>query len=192
MKPNEYFEKSTGPFPPPGVVGVEGEWMDMGLITVPYGQLWAGDLYDLEGDSGCIVSVPRGQYHVQIRAMSFRAHRRTSRIRAFHNDIAEPTLGAKRGEVGSDCGLFGLYDLTAFKKIVGRTHRKQYGHDIMESTMEEIVGCVGREYGGKRFDVAFSPCGLGDGRFAAQALKSGKRNVGVEVQFLPRGFSVER
>jgi len=190
MKPDQYFGKSKGAFPKDGVIGTESDWMEAGVLSVPYGKLWVGDLYVMEEDEGCVVSVPKGQYRVEVKGMDFKGHRRTARVRACLVDVTERRLGKKCGQLGIDCGMLGLYDTTAFKRTIGKEHVKQYGQDVIKATMEEIVGCVEHIYAGKTFEFAFLPAGLGDGLFKVYVLESARRIVGLEVEILPPGFSI--
>jgi len=98
----------------------------------------------------------------------------------------------QRGEVGTDCGLLGIYDSAAFRKIVGRKHIKPYGDDVVAATMDQIVGCVRLKYAGKTFELAFLPSGLGDGTFAVYPLECEAKTIGVEVEMLRPGFKVGR
>lgn len=164
--------------------------MEAGKIAVPSGTLWAGNLHSTDTRDGASTSVPSGTYRVQVKGMAFKGHRRPARLRAFLSAGAEPGLGKRIGEAISDCGLLAIYDIAAFRKIVGRKHLDEFWTSAQMATMEDVVGCFSHDYSGKSLDMAFTPSGLGDGSFPVYVLKSGSAIVGMEIEMLPPGYSV--
>jgi len=197
MDPGQYFGKSKGDWPKTGVAGVESEWMDFGMdLPVPNGRVWAGDPWQVDKEQFSM-NVPRGTYRVQVKGMDFKGHRRVARVRACVEGVERPTLGKACGETGTDVALVGLCDIVMFEKAVRAKHLKKYAKDIEAALEAGGPGGIQFDYHRpkKGEDVGLMllmPSGLGDGEFAVYPLHKGKRTVGMEVEFLPPGFKLQR
>ena len=191
MTVEEYFAKSKGDWPKKGVKGVESDWMDVGELEIPHGSLWAGDPWNGNREDGCVVKVPKGTYHLSIKGIDFKGHRRTSRCRLILDGAKSAKPGKSAGEASVDVGVIGLVDMDAFEKAVTETFVDEYMTDIQNATEEPGVGIIAMDYGGKGFQMALMPPGLGDGGYDVFPLKSGTKTVGIEVEFLPNGFSID-
>jgi hypothetical protein len=191
MTSGAYFAKSKGAFPAVGVVGVESEWMDVGPLEVPAGSLWAGDPRLMDDQRAPVIKVPKGTYRVQVKGMDFKGHRRTARVRAFLGD-GDPSPGKRRGQTITDSAWVGICDYAAYRKAVTRRRAQEYQDDIALATKEEGIGVIRFEYGGKAFEMALQPSGLGDGTFAVFPLVRRGKTVGMEVEFLLTGFRLDK
>jgi hypothetical protein len=197
MHPKQYFSKSKGDWPKVGVTGVESEWMPFGVdLPVPSGKLWAGDPWQVD-DEQFSMDVTPGNYRVEVKGMDFKGHRRTARLRACLEDVDEPTLGNSSGTTGTDIAVVGLCDIATFEKDVRAKHLKKYEKDMEAALDAGGTGYIQFDYGRVKDgdDVGLMllmPSGLGDGAFAVYPLRKGKRTVGMEVEFLPPGFKLER
>jgi hypothetical protein len=192
MTIGEYFGKTKGTFPEVGAVGVESGWMNAGTLDVPNGKLWAGDPWVVDQQSGWAMTLPKGVYRVQVKGMDFKGHRRTARVRAFLKRVTKPTLGESCGQTGTDSAWVALFDLGAYRKAVTTKRAKDYEEDLENITKDEGIGVLGMQYGSNRFDMALQPSGLGDGTFTVYPLLDKGKPVGMEVEFLPPRFALEK
>jgi hypothetical protein len=154
--------------------------------------LWAGDPWVVDKRNGCAVRLPKGTYRVQVKGMDFKGHRRTARVRAFLKGSGKPALGEACGRTGTDCGWVSLFDLGAYKKAVTVKRAAEYESDLTQITKSDGIGVMRLDYGGKSFEMALQPSGLGDGTFTVYPLQVKGKTVGMEVEFLPSGFKLEK
>jgi len=124
MNIDEYLSESTGRFPASGCTGVESEWMHVGSLSIPCGDLWAGQFCPTKRKDGCVVKVPSGVQEVWIKGMDFNGHRRTARVRVCPAFAQEPALAESCGVINVDVGAVSLCDIGAFDKVVLRQYKK--------------------------------------------------------------------
>jgi Protein of unknown function (DUF4241) len=187
MTLKELILSRVGEFPRSGVQGVEGEWLSIGNLNVSTGSLCAVDAMMLARSEGFVTKVVPGAYSVQGKGMNFKGHIRVSRIRAFLEN-SEPKLGERVGVVGIDTASFAFCDIEDIEKYTDGEAAKEFWKELERVDIQggEIVALnVSGEF------VRFAACesGLGDGGYPVFALRDGSRVIGLEVEFIPFGYS---
>ncbi len=99
-------------------------------------------------------------------------------------------------KTGTDVAVVGLCDIATFQKDVPAKYLKKYEKDL-DHVLDAGIGAIQFDYargkaGGDVGVMLVIPSGLGDGTFAVYPLRKSKRTVGLEVEFLPPGFKLER
>jgi hypothetical protein len=192
MNIQEYFDKSTGSFPDSRCTGVESEWMRVGTLSAPCGDLWAGVCFT-DPEEGCVVKVPVGVHEVWIKGMDFKGHRRTARVRVCPTSFQETALADRCGEICVDGGLIFLCDIGAFEEVVTGRYEKQFQKEFVEASSAAYfesygIRCMSFNYDGRSIDVGHMPAGLGDGTYPVFPLMCQNQMVGLEVEFLPLNY----
>lgn len=183
----DYLKKTRRDFPPAGTVGVESDWLDVGAsLEVTTGALWAGDPYVCNAEDGCVVNVPAGTYVLQAKGMDFAGRKRVSRLRVVLQGVDQPVVGKTVGETLTDTATMAVCDVAAVDEaIAGENDRFQ----------ELVVDHNYKDFGVIRFTMAkpiaipYVATGFGDCDAPVRVLRSGRRVVGMEVEFLPPGYA---
>jgi hypothetical protein len=170
-----------------GVVGHERPtWYEIGKVTVNSGSLCIVDLGTIpSGDDGVRIKVPNGSYLIEARLIDFDGSFCLFRARARLVG-STPTLGARAGEVGVDFACVAIGDFDAIEAGINDDDRSELSNlslDLME-TVGEVVrhACSTKSI---RFAVCKS--GVGDGTYTVFQLRSGRKIVGLEAEFLRDG-----
>lgn len=192
MNIQEYFDQSTGSFPASGLTGVESDWMHVGTLSVPCGNLWTGPIFT-DRDEGCTVEVPIGAHEVWIKGLDFKGHRRTARVRVCPATIEEPVPGDRCGEICVDGGLVFVCDIAAYEQVVKGRFERQFQNEFVAASSAAFfeshgIRCMSFSYAGRSMDVAHMPCGLGDGTYPVFPIMSRNRTMGLEFEFLPPNY----
>ena len=187
MKLADFLKENKRGDPPPGTAGVESDWLDVATVRVTTGSLWAGDPSVCNADVGCTVKVPAGEYAVQSKAMDFGGRKRVSRLRVVLDPAANPRLGKQVGETGTDTARMSICDIAALDDAIGgdddRFQEQITAHDykdcgVLKFRMKKIIS------------MPYVSTGFGDGGFPVFELRSGRRRVGLELEFIPPNYVV--
>ena len=188
MKLADFLKKNKPGDPPVGTVGVESDWLEVGTLQVTTGSLWAGDPYVCNGDDGCFVKVPAGPYVLMAKAMDFAGRKRVSRLRVFLESAGKLVLGKKVGEADIDTATIAVCDIAAVDDAIG-DDRAHFAELITQHAYEDY-GVV--EFRMKKpIAIPYVATGFGDDSYPVFELRSGRRRVGIETEFLPPGFKYE-
>ena len=189
MTLKERIRGRTGDLAGAGVVGEEGGWLAVGLLEVPKGRLLAVDVCMFNEEDGATVDVPPGTYVVEGRAMDFEGHLRVSRMRAYLRGT-NPALGDAVGEAGTDSGMIAIGDIADIDGRVAGNDTETFAEMLFEVTVEggEVQSL---DVNGHTVTYAVCESGFGDGGYPVFALVDGGRTVGVEVEFIAPGQTVE-
>jgi hypothetical protein len=188
VKLGDYLKKNKQSDPPVGTVGVESDWMDTGTVEVTTGSLWAGDPFVCNAEDGCVVKVPPGVYALEARAMEFAGRKRVSRLRVYLQGTQEPALGKKVGETLTDTGMMAVCDIVALDQAIGGDYDRF--NELVTQRDYKDCGVVQFEMK-KPIAIPYASTAFGDGDATVFELKSGRRRVGMELEFLPPGYVFE-
>lgn len=165
--------------------GKTKEWLFFCTLEVKSGKLWAGDPNLPNEDDGCAVKVPPGKYVVEGIGMPFDQDRVVSRLRVRLESATNLTVGEELGDAGTDSGMIGVCDITAFESA----YKKEGGADSVQKAIDspneesfgvlkvpEFPDCV----------MPYVPTGS-DGNGPVIAVLSGGKCVGIELPFMDEG-----
>jgi hypothetical protein len=187
----KYFSKGKYAFPKKGVVGAESDWLKFGELDVPRGRLWLGDAAVTARDEGCSAKLDPGRYVVQLKGMDFKGVRVVSRARVIPGPDGPLAPGPRLGEAITDSAMIAICDIDALEAAVTKEYADEYERDVQEGMSPPGTTISTFSYGPRSFDVAWILSGLGDGAYPVFALKLSRKTVGVEVEFLPKGYKME-
>lgn len=189
MKLKTYLSKGNNKYPKSGTVGKETEWMVVDRLTVRSGVLWIGDpefaWAEINPGDGCKVNLPSGSYVVEAKGMDFGGPRLVSRMRACLEGSENLKTGKEVGEAGTDTGQMGVADPALLKTALGQAFGDNEGAilEALEDSFDDKCGTY-RPKRGADGCIIFLPSGFGDGGGPVRELKSGRRRVGIETEFM--------
>jgi hypothetical protein len=174
-------------YPGNGVVGRERPtWYDVAQLNVTSGAIDIADLGAFPGDDSLCLRVPRGIYAVEARLIDFNGSLCVARVRVRPRKVI-PTLGSKQGEIPVDFAAVAIGDIGSIRRKFDDDERDDLNEQSREFMQVEFCKTCRLKLGGKTVSFIVCKAGLGDGSYPIFALKSGRRTVGFEVQFLRDG-----
>ena len=185
MNLRDYLSKNKQSDPPTGTVGVESDWMNAGEVEVTTGSLWAGDPFVCNAKDGCVAKVPAGTYALEAKAMDFAGRKRVSRLRAYRRGSEELVLGKQIGQTLTDTGMIALCDIVALDEAIGGDYDRF--NDLITQRDYQDCGIIRFEMK-KPFVIPYVSTAFGDCDALVFELKSGRRRIGMELEFLPPGY----
>jgi hypothetical protein len=136
-------------------------------------------------EEGCFVKLPSGIYVLQAKAMDFAGRKRVSRLRVALQSAAKLVLGKQIGETGTDTATVAVCDIAALGASIG-DDTDRFDELI---TQHEYKDCGVVELRKKNLiAIPYVSTGFGDGSFPVFELKSGRRRVGMEFEFIAAGY----
>jgi len=188
MKLADFLKKNKHNFPPDGTIGVESDWLDTGeSLDVTTGSLWAGDPYICNAEDGCVVKVPAGVYVLQAKCMDFAGRKCVSRVRVVLKETSEPVVGKRVGETQTDIGSMAVCDIVALDEAIDDDN-DQFQELIIKKLTFKDCGVV-RFKMKKPIALPYISTGFGDGVAPVFALRTKRRVVGMELEFLPSRYA---
>jgi hypothetical protein len=185
-----WLGQSKGDFPKEGVAGVETDWFDVGTVTLTGSKVAVTDLWMLWVDEDTVTAkLPTGKYAVRAKGIEFGRHRRVARVSLAPAGI-ETKRGRELGEVAVDSWGVAIGEIEAWHRGLAN---EQIGDFNESRTGVYADGCeiVRWEIAGRKATLVIAFTGLGDGGYPVRALVSGRKAVGLEVEFIPDGFKME-
>jgi hypothetical protein len=186
----DYLKDHFHGWPKPGAVGVESQWISLGELNVSRQVLWTGDPFSATPDDGCSVRVPNGTYHVETKGIDFGLARRIARLRAYAKQHTHVVVGQQIGTVSTDCTNIAICDVAALAEFASG-HDREFFDEIDRATGAD-PGIVTMHIDDDTFDIACVPSGFGDGNYKVFELTDVSKTLGIEVEFIPQGFVVDK
>jgi hypothetical protein len=185
-----WLKGSKGEMPKAGVPGVQTDWFDVGAIEFGGSNVAVVDLWMLWVDEDTVaVKLPAGRYAVRAKGIAFGAHRRVASVRVSAEGV-DVAVGKELGEIGVDSWGIAIGEVEAWHQGLDD---EQVGAFNEAHVGVYANGCeiVEWEIGGKRACLVIAFTGMGDGLYPVRATVFGKKTVGLEVEFIENGFSLE-
>ena len=181
MTLEEYLNAGSQGIPKGGVKGVPSEWLPVAEITVSHGSLWAGDPYVCDGEDGCMIDVPNGDYIVEAQGYDFDGIRIIGRARARLASASDVLMGEMVGDTGTDSALIAICDMGSVDAAVAGDN------DGFQAFIDEYdfqrYGVIQFQMKGE-IAIPYVNSGFGDGTGPMYRLMAGDRCVGLELDFV--------
>jgi hypothetical protein len=182
-----YLANNRHDDPPEGTVGMESDWLPFTTLNVTTGSVWAGDPWIANAEDGLVVRLPLGTYQLEAKVMDFAGRKRISRLRACLESAKAPVLGKEIGETGTDSAKMVVCDMGTLEASIGADDDRY--RDLVMKHEYKDCGCIQFRMK-KPIVLPYVSTGFGDGGAPVFVLKSGRRRVGLELEFLPPGYKV--
>ena len=185
-----WLDQSKGQTPKEGVAGVETDWFGVGTVKLTGSKVAVTDLWMLWVDEDTVtMKLPAGTYAVRAKGIEFGRHRRVARVSLAAAGV-EAKSGRELGEVSVDSWGIAIGEIEAWHKGLSDEQVGEFNESL---TGVYADGCeiVQWEIAGRKATLVIAFTGLGDGGYPVRALVSGRKTVGLEVEFIPDGFTME-
>jgi hypothetical protein len=161
-------------------LGERTKWLQVCMLDVRTGALWAGDPHLANKEDGCVVRVPPGIYRVEGIGAKSGPGRAVARLRVCLESVKKTRLGKKVGHTGTDSAMIGVCDIDAFDAAC-ETGAEDEVQAAIEAQTENGFGVITLpQYPGAI--MPFVPTGS-DGSSPVRALMADRRCVGIEINF---------
>lgn len=199
MNVQEFLKSAKFTQPAKGSPGKESEWMHLCDFNLrgEHLQMVEHRILGTAHDQNS-VSIPaqQGSYVVECRVMSYGGDRRVSRMRV-RPPARSVALGPQAGAIGLDIGGIAITDVDIVASFV-EEHEEEYVSWMEEAMFAKaatkMVGVL--HWKRAKTEIPYAGGGFGDGIYKVFRLMSGKKAVGLEVEFIPSGtaypFSVSK
>jgi hypothetical protein len=189
MTLEEFLEDSREGKPPEGTVGVETDWLPVATLKLTTGRLWIGDPQfawaEANEGEGCVIDLPRDDYHIEAKGIDFEGVRFASRVRIYRDGSREITASDAFGDAGTDSAQIGIADQMALKAsfYAACGDDVDAALDMLEENIDSAVGIFEPDPGGAGC-LVYLPSGMGDGGGPVLRLLSDGQCVGIEQEFI--------
>jgi len=164
-----------------GALGVESDWLDVGLVSLPTGTLHITG-YVGDQSEGFIAPLGAGVFEAKAKTIRYGHEIRMSRVCLVGPNRA-PIRGEKIGEAGTDSGTMVLYDLRSYGEA--ETHNPKFRDTVLRALLKiglyfELVPVEGWP----AHALLAGSSGFDDGTFPIFELRDGPNVAGVEIVFI--------
>jgi hypothetical protein len=168
-----------------GTVGKESPcWYEVTRLTVTSGGI---DIADVGGVNDSFrLRVQNGLYAIEVKLIDFGGALRVSRIRA-RPDKTICELGRKCAEIPIDFAAIAIADIGAVRKTLDDDELEELADAARSLMNAEFCQKMAVAVGSRKLNLVVCQSGFGDGTYPAFLLKSKRRIVGFEMEFLRDG-----
>jgi hypothetical protein len=179
--------QSAEGIPQKGTVGSEQlKWHNVAELEVKSGALDVDDLCCSKPPS---VAVANSIYLVEAKLIDFAGHLRVSRLRARAKGV-DASIGQKIGKLAVEFGAVVLADFQQIRALLTEAENAEF-EQLLFSFMTPCDLCRLRFESGTVYIVKCTS-GFGDGTYPVFALNAGGQPAGLEVDFIPDGYVMNR